>query len=239
MLACGQTARVSHDSAAYLYGLLPYPAEPRPRSTSPSPSATAAAVAASIVHRTTALARTRVPRARRRPGDRPDPHADRLRRERRRGGARAAVAEAFARASSAADRSCAKLDRVGAAPAPSLRRLLEGAAAAHALGTGAEAARLIRAAGLPSRRPMCASGLGGRLLWRERLSRGRRYAAHSSPWAFERDRRRRRRCRLSATSSWSHRLARSPTTGQVVGGRARALGPTAGDRLPTRTTATR
>jgi predicted transcriptional regulator of viral defense system len=81
VLACGRTACVSHASAAYVYGLLPYPAKPGPIHITVTERHSRRRRGIHL-HRTTALGRHELRERDGGAGNGPNPHVDRLRSER-------------------------------------------------------------------------------------------------------------------------------------------------------------
>jgi very-short-patch-repair endonuclease len=194
VLACGPTARVSHDSATYLYGFLPHPADPGPIHITVTERHCRRRPGIHL-HRTTGLA----------------PHETRERDgipvtapirtlidfavSASHEALEAAVAEAFALHLVGRGQILRELDRIGSRPGSRpLRRLLEGPRRPQRTRSAPERKLLvlIRAAGLPE--PEANVRIGGwevDLLWRDErlIVEVDGYAAHSSPRAFERDRR--------------------------------------------------
>ncbi len=179
-------------SAAHLYGLLPYPAKPSLVHVTVTESHSRRRRGIDL-HRTTALARHE---CRERDGIPVTAPIRTLIDFAARAGAdllERAVAEAFALRLAGRGQILRELDRVGPRPGtPALRRMLDGGPKRTRSQPERKLLRLIRAAGLPEPETNVRIGRWEvDFLWREAglVLEVDAYSTHSSPRAFERDRR--------------------------------------------------
>lgn len=193
VLACGPTARVSHDSATYLYGFLPHPADRRPVHITVTERHCRCRPGIHL-HRTTGFAPHETRERYGIPVTAPIRTLIDLAVSAGEEDLEAAVAEAFALRLVGRGQILRELDRIGSRPGSRpLRHLLDGRRPQRTRSAPErKLLLLIRAAGLPE--PEANVRLGGwevDLLWRDErlIVEVDGYAAHSSPWAFERDRR--------------------------------------------------
>jgi very-short-patch-repair endonuclease len=192
VLACGSTACVSHESATDVYGLLPYPANPG-RVHVTVTERHSRRHRGIHVHRTTALAPHEL---RERDGIPVTAPIRTLIDFAARAGAEMlerAVAEAFALRLVGREQILRELDRVGARSGTrALRGVLDGGPKRTRSSPERKLLALIRAAGLPEPETNVQVGRWEvDFVWRDFgfAIEVDAYSTHSSPWAFERDRR--------------------------------------------------